>query len=177
MKGNPTTREGLRALGFKLLAKIGQLQKEPVILCHEKRLQSPGVYAIVCPAGYEHSFLELQETYKQNNVIKPKGHDKLKARWVEGVDVLYFGKTERLLRYRLAELVSHSLGLTTQKGPHKGGEIVWQLKDYEIFDVFYLPTENPTQAKQMESDLISKFYKLTPTHKLPFANKNPPRKH
>jgi hypothetical protein len=38
------------------------------------------------------------------------------------------------------DLRKHCRGKTSQKGPHKGGEILWQLKDYKTFELLVLPT-------------------------------------
>ena len=173
MEVNPATKKGLQAMGFRLVGTIRQLQEEDAISA-QGGLQSPGVYALACPDGYKHSFLELQETCKRNNVINLWCIQRLEAKWVDGVEVVYFGQAGRQLKERLGELKKHSLGHTSDRGPHKGGEIVWQLKHYETLEVLYLPTETPTQAKETEADLISEFCKLT--GKLPFANKNRPRK-
>lgn len=173
MKGNPSIKAGLRAMGFRPLGTVAGLQGlQKCGMFRNTELQSPGVYAIACPDSYKHSFLPLAETCRRCNVISPLSHKALKAKWVDGVEVLYFGRAKRL-RDRLTQLIAHSLGLTTEKGPHKGGEIVWQLIGYEAFEVLFLPTDTPIQAEGMEVSLISEFCRRNDGKK-PFGNKKRP---
>jgi len=170
MKTNPSFKVGLESMGFKALGTVGELQQTGIL---KDTLQSPGVYAITCSKGFEHSFIPLEETRTLNNVIHPWTHEKLEAKWVDGVETLYFGKAqEQSLNRRLSQLLRHSLGLTTKKGPHNGGEIIWQLKGYESFHILYLPAETPVQAAKIENDLISEFRIIN--GKLPFGNRNEP---
>jgi len=66
----------------------------------------------------------------------PWSLEKLKKKWVPGVEVLYVGKAsgsgaeKHTLRKRLTELIRHSMGKTTEHGPYKGGELLWQLRGY-----------------------------------------------
>jgi hypothetical protein len=48
--------------------------------------------------------------------------------------------SKRTLKDQLMDLRKHCRGKTSQKGPHKGGEILWQLKDYKTFELLVLPT-------------------------------------
>lgn len=176
MKENPSTKAGLLTMRFRLLGTVAELQglqKRGIL--RDTELQLPGVYAIACPVGYRHSFLSLGDTSRCKNVIRPWPHEKLEAKWVDGVDVLYFGKAQdQSLEARLRQLIGHSLGLTTKKGPHRGGEIVWQLKGHEAFEVLFLPTDTPIQAEEMEANLISEFCRVD-EGKMPFGNKKRPR--
>jgi hypothetical protein len=73
------------------------------------------------------------------------------------------------LRTRLTELIRHCKGETSDRGPHYGGEIVWQLKNYEKFEAAYLPTGGPPAPKQLKGILIKEFESLT--GKPPFGNR------
>jgi hypothetical protein len=44
-------------------------------------------------------------------------------------------------------------------GPHRGGEIIWQLSGYGRFELLALQTENPPAPRQMESRLLEAFFK------------------
>ncbi|MCJ7423384.1 hypothetical protein MUP01_03840 [Candidatus Bathyarchaeota archaeon] len=90
---------------------------------------------------------------------------------MQKVEVLYFGKTgtsrkSRTLRERITELVRHSQGKTRN---HRGGEILWQLRGYEHFEVGYKSNDNPIKEESM---LIHEFIKRT--GKQPFANRYTP---
>jgi len=173
MQSNPSFQAGLISSGFNNLGTVGDLQQTGI---PKDKLQSPGVYAITCSTEYKHSFIDIEETRKRNNVIRPWTREKLTAKWVDGVEVLYFGKAQQQSLYqRISQLIRHSQGLTTKRGPHKGGEIIWQLKGYESFIIFYLPIKTPDAAAEMESKLISEFYRFN--SKLPFGNRNQPGKH
>ncbi len=85
------------------------------------------------------------------------------------VEVLYFGlagkKNHVSLRKRIQQLIRHSV----IAGPHHGGEILWQLRGYKNFEVYYYPTGNPPEPRRIEEKLISDFESYT--GKLPFANR------
>lgn len=133
---------------------------------------------MVVPKLYEVTFLPLSETKKRKNVKCPWSLDKLYKKWVKGVEVIYFGcagdrenlKTDRSLRKRLTDLINHANGRTTERGPHKGGEIIWQLKGYETFEVGYLPTEEPPEPRNLEKWLNCTFKSLK-GGRLPFGNR------
>ena len=69
----------------------------------------------------------------------------------------------------IIEKLNHGNGKTTDRGPHKGGEILWQLKGYEKFKVWVLPTTGPPVPRINEENLLKRFYDLI--GKLPFANR------
>ncbi len=95
------------------------------------------------------------------------------AKWVKEVDIVYYGlagkNSERSLRSRLNDLLNHGNGKVTDRGPHKGGEILWQLLDYEDFSLWILPTDGPPMPRDMEHEILTEFHRLT--GKLPFANR------
>jgi len=78
-------------------------------------------------------------------------------------------RTPRSLRKRLDELLKHASGLTTDRGPHKGGEIVWQLRDYHQFHLWAAQTDDPPIPREIEETLLRQFAEAHGT--LPFANR------
>jgi hypothetical protein len=167
---NSLTKSDLTAQGFSGFTTIRELQEN---IPRSEELSQRGVYAVVCSHTYTPSFIGPDKVRKNHNVIMPWSLEKLEKKWVPGVDVLYFGKAgtdtkKRTLRKRLSELIRHSMGKTTKQGPHKGGELLWQLRGYMDFEVGFLPTDQPEKE---EGRLIGLF--LSNTGKLPFANRTP----
>lgn len=104
-----------------------------------EKLASCGVYAIIASEGYEPKFLSGDEVNKRGKrrVIDPKPIGELKRKWVEGAEALYIGcageRSRRHLRGRLRALNTHFEGRAGKTGPHRGGEIIWQLGGSEEF--------------------------------------------
>lgn len=164
------TKIDLLAQGFRGFQKVRELRKN---IPRSEELNQRGVYAVICLPNYIPVFIDPDKTRKNHNVIIPWSLEKLQKKWVFGVEALYFGVAgtdvkKCTLRKRITELIRHSQGKTTRQGPHRGGELLWQLKGYENFEVGYLPTN---LAKKEENRLISLF--LLKTGKLPFANRLP----
>jgi len=164
------TKSGLTAQGFRGFTTIRELQRN---IPRSEELSQRGVYAVVCSPTYVPSFINYDKARRNHNVIKPWSLEKLQEKWVFGVEVLYIGKAgtdtkQRTLRRRISDIVRHSQGKTTKKGPHRGGELLWQLIGYQDFEVGYLPTDQP----EKEENRIIGFF-LSKTDKLPFANRKP----
>lgn len=136
-------------------------------------LNSCGIYAITKPTNYTPVYFSSVEAKANGNVISPWSVDKLSTKWVGDADILYYGlagaKSPRSLKSRLTDLINHCKGYVTDRGPHRGGEIIWQLKCYENFELWILATGNPPEPRQVEENLIKRFYDIT--GKLPFANR------
>lgn len=163
------TKDGLKALGFKGFLRVRDLQSEKYLHDHLQLedLNQRGIYAVVCSETYQPSFIGKEEALRNGNVENPYPEEKLKERWVQKVEVLYFAITgtsskSRTLKERIAELIRHSQG---KKKNHRGGEILWQLRGYEDFEVGYKSNDNPIKEESM---LIHEFIKKT--GKQPFAN-------
>ena len=154
--------------GFIRLGKIGEMLVNG--LPDNEAINKSGIYAITKPQGYKPDVIEGEELLVNKNVISAWGKDRLKAKWVADVDIVYFGiagaKSPRSLKKRLDDFIYHGNGFTTDRGPHKGGEIFWQLRGYEEFELWILPKENP---RELENQLLISFFKKT--GKLPFANR------
>ena len=67
------------------------------------------------------------------------------------------------------DLIKHGSGKITDRGPHKVGEILWQLKQYEKLFLWILPTEGPTTPRNIENTILHTFNNKV--GKLPFANR------
>ena len=134
---------------------------------------SCGIYAITKPPFYNPEFLSQEKIKKNRNVIGPWDSKRLSKKWVDNADILYYGlagaTSPRWLNSRLTDLINHCKGLISNRGPHRGGEIIWQLKDYETFEIWVLPTGNPPEPRNLEERLLKRFYEIT--GKLPFANR------
>lgn len=166
--GSVLTKDGLKASGFKGFWKVRDLQNEKYLhnLLQSKELNQRGIYAIVCSQTYEPTFIGKEEAERNGNVKNPYLEEKLKERWVQKVEVLYFGKTgtsskSHTLKVSITGLVRHSQGIRN----HRGGEILLQLRGYEGFEVCYKSNDNPIKEESM---LIYEFIKRT--GKQPFAN-------
>ena len=170
VKNNVTTKADLLMGRFKILGTMHYLQNYG--LPQNPELEECGVYAVVIPPDYQVSFFSPEEL-DTRRVVNPWQIEKLREKWVEGAEVVYFGMTgrkkPRSLKKRLTAMIKHSKGRTSNKGPHKGGEILWQLRGYGSFEVLYLPTDKPPRPRQIEKELISRFYRST--RKKPFANR------
>jgi len=163
---NALTKSDLITQGFNGFTTIRELQSGP--LARSEELNRRGVYAVVCLLTYTPSFIDPALARRNHNVISPWSLEKLKKKWVFGVEVLYFGRAganikKHTLRNRLNEFIRHSQGKTKN---HREGEILWQLRGYENFEIGYLPTDNPEQEESRLLDLFS-----SKTGKLPFANR------
>jgi hypothetical protein len=132
-----------------------------------------GLYAVVVPADYEATFIDEDVVSRAKNVIGPWARERLRAKWVKEARVVYVGlagrESARCLRDRLRDLLRHCSGRTTDRGPHRGGEILWQLCEYTTFRVLALPTGGPPVPRQMEEGLIEAFRGRYGA--LPFANR------
>jgi hypothetical protein len=165
------TKEGLTAQGFTGFQTIREIQRNG--LPRSVELNQHGIYAVVSSRGYSPEFIGPDRARRNCNVIRPWSFEKLGEKWVPEVEVLYFGMAgtrvhRGTLRKRIGDLTRHCMGKTTKQGPHRGGELLWQLEGYTDFELGYLPTEEPESE---ERRLINIF--LEKTGKPPFGNRIP----
>ena len=141
---------------------------------NDATLSQCGVYVVVADSTYRPQFIEPNYARLNGNVIAPWSTSRLGAKWVPDSEVLYIGcagtRSFRTLCQRLRDLLSHDNGNTTDRGPHKGGEILWQLRGYEYFRVGWLPTDGRPEQRDRERRLMGAFELAT--GKLPFANRH-----
>ncbi|MGV2287838.1 hypothetical protein AAHK20_03930 [Trinickia sp. YCB016] len=134
-----------------------------------------GVYALILPPEYKVAFFDAEETREAGNVIFPRDVDQLRTKWIYGTRVVYIGlagdRSPRSLRKRLGDLLDHCAGKTSKKGPHKGGEIIWQFAAYDSLLLRAMPTGSPPEPRDTARRLLAEFRELHGA--LPFANRKP----
>jgi hypothetical protein len=141
-------------------------------LPNNDKLTQCGIYAISIPNAYSPDYYTPKEVELRGNVINPWTIENLKRKWVQGSELIYYGlagkNSFRSLNDRLNDLLRHGNGNISTTGPHKGGEILWQLKNYEDFEIWILPTGLPPEPRKYEEFILITFYQEM--NKLPFAN-------
>jgi hypothetical protein len=158
-------------VNFWDLGRVGDLIKRG--LPSDIRLNHCGVYKITVPPRYVPRFIHPDKARAAKNVIEPWAVERLMSKWVLNTDIVYIGlagsRTPRSLRKRLDDLLKHASGRTTDRGPHRGGEIVWQLHDYHEFHLWAAQTSDPPIPREIEETLLRQFRDAHRT--LPFANR------
>ena len=169
--GDPSKIDFLLKNGFEKVGTLSKLLNDG--LPSNEKLNSCGIYAISIPLDYIPEYYSPDEVKIRGNVIKPWTIEKLRNKWVENSDLVYYGlagkKSFRSLNERLGDLLRHGIGRISTSGPHKGGEILWQLKNYETFELWILPTGEPPEPRNYEELVLRTFYNVK--QKLPFANR------
>ncbi len=164
-------REDVERLGFVGYVSVSSLLEWGLPV--SKSLDQCGIYVILTPAGYHPQFRTPEAARAGGNVIAPWPVSRLEGKWVPDAEVVYIGcagtRSPRTLRTRIRDLVRHSAGKTTDRGPHQGGEIVWQLDGYEDFVIAWVPTDGPPEPRSLEAGLIAAFEAAR--GQLPFANR------
>jgi len=169
--GNPSNIDFLTKNNFEKVGTLSQLLRNG--LPNNEKLNLCGIYAISIPSKYLPEYYSPDEIKIRGNVIKPWTIEKLKNKWVLDAEIVYYGlagkKSFRSLNDRLDDLLRHGNGKISSSGPHKGGEILWQLKNYETFEIWILPTNEPPEPRNYEKLILRTFHKEMT--KLPFANR------
>ena len=136
-------------------------------------LASCGVYALVVPPGFRPNFVAPSAARAKRNCLNPWTVARLEQKWVPGADVVYIGlaglSSPRPLRARLRDLLRHYAGHTTDRGPHCGGEIVWQLHGADALTLLAEPTSLPPEPRAREEQLLHDFVRRH--GRLPFGNR------
>lgn len=166
-----TSVEYIQSKGYIRIGVLGLLMQQRLPILPD--LDSCGIYAISIPEDYELKFITPEVVSEIRNVINPWVVESLKAKWVNDVDIVYYGlagrSSPRTLRERINELLRHGRGETTVSGPHKGGEILWQLGSFEAFSLWVFPTGHPPEPRQLEKFLLRSFH--AQIGQLPYANR------
>ncbi|RDV00889.1 winged helix-turn-helix domain-containing protein [Trinickia dinghuensis] len=161
----------ISSVAFRDVGVIGVLLKTG--LPSYDWLDCCGVYALILPPEYKLSFIDAEEAREAGNVRSPWDVDELRRKWVYGTRVVYIGlagdRSPRSLRKRLMDLLNHCNGKTSEKGPHKGGEIIWQFAAYDSLLVRAVPTGSPPEPRDTKRSLLAEFRELHGA--LPFANR------
>ena len=128
----------------------------------------PGVYMVVTPDNFDHSFLEVGTGgyFKGRNPNVQQSV--LEASWVPDTCVLYIGKagggtSSATLRKRIGQYLHFGAG---ERVGHWGGRFIWQLKYAESLLFCWKSTD---RAREDEAALISDF-KAQHSGRRPFAN-------
>ena len=132
-----------------------------------------GIYRISIPHGYKPEYISQKDAAASHNVISPWPEERLMAKWVSDAEIIYIGlagdRSLRTLRERLIDLIRHASGQTSDRGPHRGGEILWQLRNFCTFSIDVSPTSGPPVPRNIEMELLEQFVKHY--GKLPFGNR------
>ena len=140
------TRSGLEVAGF-----VGWVTFEALIEYGEMP-QTGGVYVVVQTAVTQPNFLAI------NPGGRFKGRDptidlpELEANWVDGAEVVYIGKADKLLQ-RLRQFAQFGAGKPIG---HWGGRLVWQLS--RSSDLLVAWRETPDEIpKEVETRMLAEF--------------------
>jgi hypothetical protein len=170
LKGNPSDNNW-SSQEFELVGSIGELLNTK--LPRMKSLRKCGVYKIVTPLNYTPKFKSEDEVEASHNVVSPWSLERLKDKWVNDTNIIYIGlagaRSPRSLRKRLSDLLRHASGRITDRGPHKGGELTFQISGFEDFEIWIKPTNGPPHPRNLEKQLLADF--VNKYSKLPFANR------
>ncbi len=131
-------------------------------------VDSPGVYKVIAPAGFQIKFRNQTDATKDTRNIKDT--DMLKARWkriqsssvAEEDRVIYIGQTTTTLRKRLTEFANYGYGKATN---HRGGYPLWQIPNNKKLLVEIEPHDDPHAR---ETELLDKYIDICGTE--PIAN-------
>jgi hypothetical protein len=137
---------------------------------HAETLGGPGVYAIFAPIGWQPRF---KTRGNFNNVIEPWPLQRLRDRWIDSVELVYIGcagatGSSRHLRKRVGDLLKHGGGQITDRGPHKGGERLWQCRGWDDFPLAWRRCGDFPEPHDLEVAIGRRFERLAGG--LPFAN-------
>ncbi|MCH8063345.1 MAG: hypothetical protein IH861_12680 [Chloroflexi bacterium] len=140
--------------------KAGDLSEVP---------KKPGVYVVVTPEGWKTEFMDHNPGGKKKGYDPTEDRSKLEQKWVDEATVLYIGKVggveyrpDRTLNRRIREFINFGTGKSNN---HKGGRLIWQLRDAHSLQVAWLPADEPLE---LENRMLLSFKGTY--GKLPFAN-------
>lgn len=172
LPGDPRGSASFRKVGFSGFVQLGEAvaDRQRFLNGHDDTLRSCGVYAVFVPATWQPKWTVGEEL---DNVLNPWTADRLQARWVAPVELIYIGcagrtPASRTLRKRFGDLLAHGAGRLTTNGPHKGGERLWQCAGWEQFTVAWRPSAPHPVPHGEEVAIGTAFRRLTGA--LPFAN-------
>ncbi|MCE8183250.1 hypothetical protein JFY62_08330 [Porphyromonas gingivalis] len=154
--------EEIKKYGFKGFESVKDLREDSSRIPKKK-----GVYLVLKPQDMDVDFLETGtggHTKGNPNVSR----DKLKAKRIEDMLVLYIGRTGRTLYKRINELLRFGQG---ESIGHWGGRYLWQINHSEELVICWkeMQDEDPEEIKnRLLLDFESKYSKL------PFANRQRP---
>lgn len=124
----------------------------------------PGIYAVSYDAGQPLSWPNKSVGGWHKGRDPAVSQSQLDANWVDGADIVYIGKTDRILAKRIREFARFGRG---EAVAHWGGRLVWQLPHPNRAMIGWLSLE-PGQAIGLERRLLREFF--DEHGRLPFAN-------
>ena len=159
------TRQGLESRGFRGFVPFSGLTGAEIP-------KVAGVYVVVRPAVSPPVFVSTSAAGHFKGRDPSVRVEVLQEAWVEGAEVLYFGKAgsgrdgRRGLRKRLDEYRRFGMG---EAVAHWGGRFIWQMDDAGALLVGWWPTpqEDPSDV---EARMIAEFVDAYGAR--PFANRN-----
>lgn len=157
--------EQLREMGFRGFHTVSQLHRSRCLEVPVER----GVYVVVRDTEAPPEFLARSGAGRFRHQDPTVAVDELKAKWVEGAQVLYIGcapgpGVRSLLQQRVKRDIRFGQGKAVA---HSGGRFIWQLRDHLTLQVAWEPT--PDQApRSRQKTLLNYFFMLHGC--LPFAN-------
>lgn len=132
--------------------------------------QSPGIYVVLKPEGFEPKFLAKSVGGRFKRRDPSLLQSVLKTEWVEDADVLYIGKAgpgstgNRGLRKRIQEFADFGRGKPVG---HWDGRLIWQLADSQSLVIAWKEL-SAAEVKFAEAAYHAEFIRVYGT--LPFAN-------
>ncbi len=156
-------RSHLQARGFRGFLPVSGLRGKGI----EKVSPEPGVYAVLRFESGKPTFLSRNQGGHFRGQDPTVEAATLERSWVEGTQVLYFGKTNKLRR-RIAQLCHFGAG---ERVGHWGGRYMWQIADSDKFMIAWLPVSD---AIKEHRTLMEEFRAAFGSW--PFANIQRPQK-
>lgn len=156
----------LRETGFRGFHSVSHLQRTRCLDVPVER----GVYAIVRDTEMPPEFMEESVGGRCRHQDPTVPVDELKAKWVEGAQVIYLGRARgpgvrNLLQQRVKRCIRFGQGKVVA---HWGGRYVWQLRDHVALRVAWRPAAEDEDPATTEASLLEGF--IARHGRLPFAN-------
>ena len=154
--------EGLRAAGFEGFETIEHLRASARLSVPK----SPGVYLVLRDDPSDPEFLQTGTGGYFKRKDPNVSLEKLRQNWIDKAIIVYVGCTERTLYVRIGELLKFGQGKPVG---HRGGRLIWQLKDAEKLQVCWYEMEegDPDTLKSACIEAFANHYGGMP----PFACK------
>jgi hypothetical protein len=172
IRWDPRFERSFRRQRFRGFVPLGEAvaDRQAFLRKHADTLGSAGVYAVFPPLDWT---LTLKTRGSFTNVISPWPRARLRDRWIEGVELVYIGcagrtTSSRTLDKRINDLLKHGGGRINARGPHKGGERLWQCIGWEAFTLAWKACGPYPEPHDLEVAIGQRFERLT--GQLPFAN-------
>lgn len=156
----------LRETGFQGFHSVSHLQRTRCLEVPVER----GVYALVRDTDLPPEFMERSVAGRYRRNDPTVAVDELRAKWVEGAQVLYLAGARgpgvrNLLQQRIKRCIRFGQGRVVA---HWGGRYVWQLRDHIALRVAWRCATAAEDPGALEAALLDGF--MARHDRLPFAN-------